>query len=670
MKQDKIYCSYAEYSVIYDTKKEMLDLGYNNRAFLKNLRVESKNKFSSYKVKNYVEKTVLDIKNHGMKIVLSDKGISIKTAGDSITSVKGDFSFGKNPVPINTKAPKNYLRTALGKNAAKDDNGIFDISKDSAVCFEGNEAYITYDKDSDKYGFEMTSSEVSFRYIKNVYADKYNITYAPVNKNSTFRTPPMGWMTWYAVKFNACEEVILENAKWQSENLKKYGANTIWVDWEWYHDTLTGIRDDGVNAFCCDRKRFPNGMKHVADEIKKLGLIPSLWIGFTNDPSMPEYVKENPGIVISDDVMWCGRYFYDFTHPKYLNEYLPMAMKQVKEWGYEAIKYDTLPAAVDMQDKYRLKAYNPKITTKDAYRNMIKKVRELAGRDTYMLSCAALRDADVLWAADMFDGARIGNDIFKWSEFIKEGAAKAVRYYPLHNKVLYCDPDNVVLREEFNTFHQAETRIYLISMLGLPMTFGDVFKELPEERVELIKKCLPVMDIRSCDLNRYSFDGEYLPVKLEISTAYDDYIVMGMFNLKEAKAKRTLELLEIVGDTKIKYHVYDFTHNKYLGIFEGKEKLEFDFDEHECRILSVREVKDVPQVVSTTRHFSQGAEEITDVKFKDDVLTIRCKPIEGEKFDVIIYIPPEYTKTEGMEKIGENLYQFSCEKEVYEFKVK
>ena len=141
------------------------------------------------------------------------------------------------------------------------------------------------------------AKSVSFYLIKDVFANKYDITYSAINKNATFKSPPMGWMTWYAVKFDACESVILENARWQSEHLKKYGANTVWVDWEWYHDTLTGIRDDGVNAFCCDKERFPNGMKYVADEIKKLGLIPSLWIGFTNDPSLPDYAKENPEIM-------------------------------------------------------------------------------------------------------------------------------------------------------------------------------------------------------------------------------------------------------------------------------------------------------------------------------------------------------------------------------------
>ena len=71
---------------------------------------------------------------------------------------------------------------------------------------------------------------------------QYHINYTPLNKNSTFSKPPVGWMTWYSVGFDACEETVLKNARWMSENLKKYGADCIWVDWEWCHKALEPVR--------------------------------------------------------------------------------------------------------------------------------------------------------------------------------------------------------------------------------------------------------------------------------------------------------------------------------------------------------------------------------------------------------------------------------------------
>ena len=40
--------------------------------------------------------------------------------------------------------------------------------------------------------------------------------------------------------------------------MKKYGADPVWVDWEWYHKDLTGVRDDGCDCFNPDKEKYPN----------------------------------------------------------------------------------------------------------------------------------------------------------------------------------------------------------------------------------------------------------------------------------------------------------------------------------------------------------------------------------------------------------------------------
>lgn len=68
----------------------------------------------------------------------------------------------------------------------------------------------------------------------------------------------------------------------------------------------------------------------------------------------------------------------------------------------------------------------------------------------------------------MFDAARIGSDIFEWKEYIQYGVARMLKFYPMHNTMLLCDPDNLVLREEYNTMDQAISRASLYSMMGAP----------------------------------------------------------------------------------------------------------------------------------------------------------------------------------------------------------
>ena len=94
----------------------------------------------------------------------------------------------------------------------------------------------------------------------------------------------------------------------QREEVKKFGADALWIDWEWYHKDYHGYREDGVCCMKPDPAKYPHGLDYLADEIRKLGFEPALWIGFTNDPDMPDYVKENPEIILKKIETWVGTY--------------------------------------------------------------------------------------------------------------------------------------------------------------------------------------------------------------------------------------------------------------------------------------------------------------------------------------------------------------------------
>ena len=186
---------------------------------------------------------------------------------------------------------------------------LFDRLTDHALIFQGN-TRIAYDWQKKHYTLSVTVGKESFvaNDKENLLSSIYNIPYKPVNRSSTFSVPPIGFMTWYSVKFDACEEVVLRNAKWLSENLKDYGANCIWVDWEWCHKDMAGLRDDGASMLSPDKEKYPNGLDFVAAEIKKMGLTPCLWIGFVVESDKIDFIKKNPDVVLTENKQWCGIY--------------------------------------------------------------------------------------------------------------------------------------------------------------------------------------------------------------------------------------------------------------------------------------------------------------------------------------------------------------------------
>ena len=149
-------------------------------------------------------------------------------------------------------------------------------------------------------------------------------------------------MTWYAVKFDACEEKVLKNAKWQAENLKDYGANSVWVDWEWCHKDFAGGRDDETDNCKPDKQKYPRGLDYVASEIKKLGLVPCLWLGFAVEPRISDFMKENPEVVLTEYKWWCGKYFYrgqlqlqDRSQPYWRSQYRAQILKDTRDWALQ-----------------------------------------------------------------------------------------------------------------------------------------------------------------------------------------------------------------------------------------------------------------------------------------------------------------------------------------------
>lgn len=707
MKENLVYVSYGNNSVVYNTANGTFSLSLDNQEIIKEasliiekpdgnlVKASAGAEYScvrNFNIENN-ELRVIHKKNNNISFdpeilfCVDNNGIKLKIEGikNCISHIEGEAFWGDNMQEDTFAMALGRrgldIRCAMGPAASNVDNALYDRKTDHAFLIDGGKKIqYKYDWAKNCYNVRLETGPVAFQQKftfslrKNVLSEMYGIPFSPINKNSTFKKPPAGWMTWYAVKFDACEKSVLENVKFQKENLKKYGADAIWIDWEWYHNNLNGVRDDGVNTFVPDPKKYPHGLKFISDEIKKAGFVPALWLGFTNDSSRNEFTKEHPEIILGEKAAWCGCEFYDISHPLYLEEFLPKALSQVFEWGYEAVKFDTLPICMNYHEMHHMKMYDPTLTTKEAFRRAMKKTREILGKDMYMLSCSAEKDSDFLWAADIFDAGRVGNDIFEWEEFIKEGVDRTLKFYPLHNIVLYPDADNVVLREEFNTIQQAQSRIFFVSLLGLPMTFGDDFKALSEDRVDLIKKCLPVMDIHPMDINEaISAKGEMI-INLAVENPFESYNVVNVFNTNNERTVRRVNLNEDLHLEDGKYHIFDFKKEKYLGCVS--DFFETELDTCESSIFSVRKALCHPQIISTSRHVSQGAVEIKTLCQTSKKITFSAEIIANESYKVYVYTPDGFVLCENdssnATKVDKNVFCFEYLKEkdgVYEFEI-
>ena len=545
--------------------------------------------------------------------------------------------------------PTEAIRCAIGPAVSLYDNGIYNKTTDNACSIIGCKDFkLYYDWEEKLYKFKMSTITegiaeiILFKVKENILADKYDIDFVPLKKRGNYKTLPAGWMTWYSVKFDACEDKVLENARFQAEHLKDFGANTVWVDWEWCHKKYEKERFDGVDNFNPDLQKYPHGLGFVADEIKKCGMTPALWLGFTNDQCFTEYEKEHPEISLAHCDTWSGKYYYDVTHPEYLNGYLPKAVQQVKDWGYEAIKFDTLPNCIFTHERFHENMLDPDMTTYEAFRGLVKRTRELLGEDFYMLACGGYISS-ILWSAGVFDASRIGPDLFTWEKFVMT-IGRIRLYYPLHNIALINDPDNVVLRDEYSDYNQALSRISVVSLLGLPVTFGDDLPKLPEKRLDLLKRALPIMDVHPTDFNKATCDGKTQLICQKIAMPFEEYLVVGIMNLAEDTTVRDISFRDGLRLEDGKYLVYDYFRDEFLGI--ASEGMEITLEPYETRVLCFRPLLDRPQIVSTSRHMSQGVAELLAVEWNNNSLNVKAELVKGDEYKLTLYLPSGYMPTE------------------------
>ena len=577
----------------------------------------------------------------------------INTRGHAFIRINGELLWGCDPgnatYAVCLQGEGNGLRTACGPAASKVDNALYDRMTDSALEIDRCEKVrLGYDWEKNCYQLRIDSNKRD--YIKgfrvtihnNYYAEKFSVPFRPINKSHQFPVPPVGWMTWYAVQFDASNKTVLENAKWQADNLKDYGANCIWVDVEWYHSDMSGKESPGVDTFNPKKERYPYGLKYVSDEIRKLGLIPALWIGATNDTNKNKLLEENPEWALVNQHEWCGQWWIDPSHPGVVGEYIPAVFKQLLDWGYEAFKWDCISISLYIFDQHHDRFKDKGKSSEKAFRDIIKAARDVIGENRYMMSCSGNTQRDIMFAADYFDGTRAGGDIFKWHEFIDQGIDRIMEFYLYHNVLLYVDGDNIIIRKEFNNMEQARSRVSFYALAGIPATFGDNLPELEEERVNLLKKALPVVDIHPMDIRHIRRDTPYVLVNLNIAKSFGTWNVVDIMNTTgEVKDVRIYLGKDLCMDTENgeEYLVYDFWKEEYLGI--RSESLDFVLQPYDSKVVSLSKLTGYPQVISTSRHITQGAFDIDFLKWDAQrcIMSGKSRVIAGVAYKIILYVP-------------------------------
>ena len=196
---------------------------------------------------------------------------------------------------------------------------------------------------------------------------------------------------------------------------------------------------------------------------------------------------------------------------------------------------------------------NPSDDAVALYRQTLETIRAAIGPDRYLLGCWGMP----IEGMGLMNGSRTGGDVvLDWNGGFMLALRTTMQNYYLHNVAWYTDPDVMLVRSPL-TLDQARAWATLQGLTGQALMGNDRMMDLSKERVDLLRRVFPAVDIRPLDLfpaerNKHIWD-------LKINHLGRDYDVVGVFNYDEAKSEQiSLNWKDLGLPENVPVHVYDF----------------------------------------------------------------------------------------------------------------
>jgi hypothetical protein len=443
-------------------------------------------------------------------------------------------------------------------------------------------------------------------------------------------------------------------ADFAAKHLKPFGFSFVQIDDLWQE----GERRNGpAKNFTTHKPNgpYPSGMKAAADHVKALGLTPGIWfMPFTGDHEDPFFQphldwfahREDGSPFVSD---WGGTSL-DLTHPEVQAYVRSVAERLAHDWGYRYFKMDglytgTATKQVYVNDGYRgddelgeAVVHNPDQTPLEAFRDGLKLVREAAGKDVFFLGCCAPQNMRSFGGSfGLVDAMRIGPDNGADWDGLLRGIVHGSRKYFLHGRVWYNDPDPVYVRASMPLEH-ARLICSWVALSGQLTVDSDWLPDLPPERLDLLKRILPSHGLLPRPVDLFENDPPRLWLLTdERRTPRRDVIAVFNWDSEPRDFDVPLDRIGLSGDTS--YVAFDYWENTLRPPF--RERLQRSVPPQSCCILAVRPVLERPQLISTSRHLTQGIVDVREETWEEagKVLSGRSQVVGGDPYELRIVIP-------------------------------
>ncbi len=467
---------------------------------------------------------------------------------------------------------------------------------------------------------------------------------------------PGVYCTWYHAGASN-EKALADNTRFASKHLRPFGLSVMQIDDKWQKmlPADAKIKTTGpIKVFAAANQNYPGGMAKTAQAIALSGMTAGIWfMPFAGNLQNPYFKSDiyakNPDGTPFHDARWSGTCI-DLSHPEG-EAFVRRRVRRMHDWGYRYFKIDGMHTGAPSYNIYVNTSYrnqdfglarlhDPYATHAEAYRKGLRILREEAP-GTFVLGCNVSQNMRSMGPAfGMIDAMRIGPDNGaagrgRWNQVVL-GAWHGTNLYFLNQRVWHNDPDPVYVRAS-NPIERARWMCSWIAVTGSLHTSSEQYDTLPVERLQLLKRCLPTHRLPARPVDYLETDRPRIWL-----VSNDRMHLVGLFNWQEKEADEVRYDLGKMGlDGTRSYVAFDCWKNRFVKPFSSE--LRQTLEPGTCRILAVRSVEDRPQLISTSRHITQGLMDVESERWDavNSTLRGRSRVVAGDEYEMRIVLPPD-----------------------------
>lgn len=447
---------------------------------------------------------------------------------------------------------------------------------------------------------------------------------------------------------------IVKQAHWIAEHKIGHDNRHSLPEIEYVSVGMGWQKKVGTNVV--DTEAFPNGMKEFVEKIHQKGLKVGIWIApfwIARDASLvqdyPNYIlhdAENRMIEVIDPHTNSKAFLLDPSHPG-VREYLNRRLREIaNDWGFDLIEIDLISHSSDADiEGDELVSYNKSLTSIKLLHSGLNFLKELTFRYSvrFIPHCTSFGfSAGTIFSSDIGIQCHCYQEIKLWDEKngVKETISNWASRFYLHKDLLTDDLGPLFI--ENRPLNEALIVATTAALSGGELNISDNLMDMQPEYLEILSKILPVYNEIAEPLDRY--EDSYPQIwNLKIERGFEDWNLLALFNWDDELKDISLAFSQIGLNQSESYIIHDFWEEEYVGQFTKKITF-FDLPPHSVKLLCVRELQDVPQIISTNIHYTQGGVEVISSGWdeRSQTLLVVCKRFNPPQGTMFIYVPDKY----------------------------